>query len=537
MYAPLEYTTGARAEVQFRRDAAQLEQTQAAVLMRYLDRARQCEFARRHGLEHVRTVREYQDAVPIADYDEALARDVARMQAGEQGVRFDDPVDAFVLTGGTSGRSKVHVQRTLRNVDLAARFIDIGVSDALLAHDHPTLSSGRHLPLVGGTPEGGIPFMSAFMHKVRYRASPAYRARAVLDPAWLDLVADVPTRFYLTARVSIGADVRDLWGLAPALLVFARTMADSTEALLRDVRDGTITAELSPAARAALPTFAPDPTLAATLAARAAPSGELSPRVAWPELCNVQCMMSGSLGNNRPALRAAYGAPLREAGYTSTEAPALAFPVRDEDENVLLGIHTAFCEFVDDADRVHLAHEVRVGRTYRLVLTTPHGLYRYDTHDLLEVTGHDLGGAPVVRFVARAGVVNLMGEKLSEVQVSDALRRAAGRLPAMELRQYVFVPRKPKDGVVPHYELLIEPGGDGFDPGALAVVLEAELAAANVLYETNRLGDELGTVRVTPTAPRWFELLRAHLQTLSQSAKVPVFLAEEQIPLHLSGGG
>lgn len=532
MYVPLDYTTDSRAEKLFRKAAADLEQTQTKLLLRYLDAARNSEVSARHGLGSVRTLRDFQNAVPITGYEE-IAEDIARMQAGATRVRFDDPATAFVQTGGNSGPSKVFPRRDLRMGELAGRLIDRDVARALLMHDHPELADGKTLILTGGALPGQLPFGSAHTYALMYRGSAQVRDEMVVDPAWNDALVDAPTRFYVTARLALGPDVRTVIGLAPALLVLARTIASSTETLLRDVRDGTITGELSPEARAVLPSPAPNPELAAALERRAGPSGALTPKVAWPNLALVQCMLSGSLANNRPLVREAYGVPLRETGYSSTEAPHLCFPLRDEDPNVLFGVHTAVCEFVDDDERAHFAHEICVERTYRLVLTTPDGLYRYDTQDLLQVVGHDLGGAPVLRFLGRARVHNLMGEKLSELQVSEAAARAAARVPGFELRQFVFVAHAPRDGVAPHYELRFEASVNGIDAAALSAALEDELRAGNVLYEANRFGGALGCARVRATPPEWFDALRAYRETQSQSAKPPVLLGYEQLPTQL----
>jgi len=71
-----------------------------------------------------------------------------------------------------------------------------------------------------------------------------------------------------------------------------------------------------------------------------------------------------------------------------------------------------------------LAHELITGKTYRVIVTTGGGLYRYALGDLVRVTGF-IQDAPCLRFIGREGnVSDLFGEKLQGAFVEGVIRRA-----------------------------------------------------------------------------------------------------------------
>ena len=68
-----------------------------------------------------------------------------------------------------------------------------------------------------------------------------------------------------------------------------------------------------------------------------------------------------------------------------------------------------------------LAHQLETGGCYAVVLTTGGGLYRYQLHDLVEITGRH-GACPLLRFLGKGShISDHFGEKLNERHVQGAL--------------------------------------------------------------------------------------------------------------------
>jgi hypothetical protein len=115
-------------------------------------------------------------------------------------------------------------------------------------------------------------------------------------------------------------------------------------------------------------------------------------------------------------------AHLQGKGLIATEA-FVSFPLIGVEGSVL-SVKSHFFEFMDDAREIHLAHQLRRGRTYSVILTTGGGLYRYQLHDLIEVVGH-WKQIPCIRFLGKVDhISDWFGEKLEGRFVADVLETA-----------------------------------------------------------------------------------------------------------------
>jgi len=91
--------------LRFRRALSRVREEQEQILHEILRRNRRSEFGRRHGFSSIRAVRDYQERVPLRDYDEYRA-DVNRIATGEMQVLTEEPVRLFEPTSGSAGAAK-----------------------------------------------------------------------------------------------------------------------------------------------------------------------------------------------------------------------------------------------------------------------------------------------------------------------------------------------------------------------------------------------------------------------------------------------
>lgn len=102
-----------------------------------------------------------------------------------------------------------------------------------------------------------------------------------------------------------------------------------------------------------------------------------------------------------------------------------------------MAINSGFFEFVDKEENIFLAHELQEDQTYRVLITTYSGFYRYDLGDQVMVTGYQ-DKTPLVKFTGRAGLVSdLCGEKLTESFVLDQLQDVKGYAMLLPYREDV----------------------------------------------------------------------------------------------------
>lgn len=365
---------------------------QAALLRSLLTANRDTRFGREHGFADMHDVADFRRRVPLRrDTDYSPWFDAAAR--GEPSVLTAQAPVAFESTGGTSGAK--HIPYPPAALDsfragvlpwlgyLLDRFPRIAEGVAYVAAS-PLTRPARTLPC--GVPLG-LPSDAAYLG-------------AALAPA-LSQVITVPPATDLA------------------------TWSAQTYAHLASRRDLTLISVWSP-------------TLLLEILAHAdKPAAEL-----WPNLQVVSLWMDGASAPY--AARVAEKLPdvhLDAKGVLATES---VITVRTA-AGCVPALTSAFLEFIDADGDAFLSHELRAGQRYRVALTTPGGLYRYDIGDEFECTGH-AGGAPLLRFVGRVGVVSdLVGEKLTDSFVAAALSKVASGAS--------LVPRRTPD---PHYELWLD---------------------------------------------------------------------------------
>lgn len=94
----------------------------------------------------------------------------------------------------------------------------------------------------------------------------------------------------------------------------------------------------------------------------------------------------------------------------------------DIPEYVLLP-DNAYYEFMEEKGNVVRLDEIEIGKQYELIITTFSGLYRYQTGDMIEVTGF-YGESPIYRVCGRKNnVLNIAGEKIGESEILAVMGR------------------------------------------------------------------------------------------------------------------
>jgi hypothetical protein len=155
-------------------------------------------------------------------------------------------------------------------------------------------------------------------------------------------------------------------------------------------------------------------------------------------------------------------------------------------------------EGVEDGAAAVGAHEVEVGRSYSVVVTTGGGLYRYRLGDRVEVVGRE-GACPLVRFAGRDDLVSdFFGEKVSEPHAGSAV---ADALAAGGLSPRFAVVSCERDGARRAYTLWIDVASAGAEALERAgEALESHLLE-NFHYAWCRRLGQLEPARVRRTAP------------------------------------
>jgi len=511
---PAAYLAGKHASRQVRAFLAahqRTAETQHRVLRALLHAHEQTAFGREHDFASLRNYEEFAKAVPVGSY-ETLRPYVDRVLRGETAALLPPGrrVMMFCRTSGTTGEPK-HIPVTGKFLAEMRRGWNIFGLKALTDHAaawlRPILtisSSMRETTSPTGVPCGAISGLLAATQKriVRRMYVAPREAAEIHDPA---------AKYYTILRCGVGRAVGMITTANPSSTIkLIETGQAHSERLVRDVADGTLSPPGDvPAGLLARLRFRPDRDLARRLDAGIRRDGELLPRHFWniEVLCN---WTGGTLKLYLRRLRELFGdVPVRDIGLLASEG-RFSVPLADGTPAGIAEITGNFLEFIPAENGVGAspapvgpllrAHEVEVGGEYFLVLSNWAGLWRYNIDDRVRVTGH-VGDSPVFEFLARGRhTVSITGEKITEDQVVEAMRRAAAGA-GVEIERFTLQGRF---AGTPYYELCLEPA-DGREPAALAARLDGELAALNVEYASKRHSDRLGPIRARLVTPGTFE--------------------------------
>lgn len=479
---------------------------QAELLARILRTQADTQFGRDHKFAAVTSIAEYRNNVPVAPY-EYVAPYIEKVQNGDTRALLSDPrVLMFALTSGTTASRKLI---PVTDAYLAAYKRGWNMWGVKMYRDN----RGRRIamrPIVqlGGDPEefrtpAGIPCgnLSGYTAMVQRRLI----RRMYAVPYVTGKIKDAKARYYVALRYSIGRNVSQLMAANPSTLVqLARSLDAEKEHLLRDLRDGTLRADLdiSPEIRAYLTPLAKrDAARANELSSLAEKLGRLYPMDVWPtEGTVINTWTGGSMGPYLRQLPQYYGEPpVHDLGLLASEG-RFTIPLSGGTASGVLDIWSHYFEFIPESEidspkpTVLGAHELREGGSYFILPTTAYGLYRYHISDLVRVTGF-YGQTPLVEFLGKGHrFANLTGEKLSEYHVTKAMDAVARRVP-QPVTAYSVAPVWNDEQ--PYYAIFLEEP-DATDEARLKHFLaefDEQLGVENVEYQAKRESARLGAAR------------------------------------------
>jgi len=479
---------------------------QEQLLLSILRKQADTQFGRDHKFGAVRTVAEFRHNVPVAPY-EYVSPYIEKVQAGDtRALLADRRVLLFALTSGTTASRKLipvtddYLQAYRRGWNMW------GVK--MYRDNRGRRIAMRPIVQLGGDPEefrtsAGIPCgnLSGYTAMVQKRLIKWMYA----VPYVTGKIKDAKARYYVALRFAIGRNVSQFMAANPSTLVqLARTLDAEKEHLIRDLRDGTLRADLDIPAdvRAYLaPRAKRDRDRANELDAIAAGLGRLFPMDVWPsEGTVINCWTGGSMGPYLRQLPRYYGdPPVHDLGLLASEG-RFTIPLSGGTASGVLDIWSHYFEFVPEAEidspqkTVLGAHELQEGKSYYILPTTTYGLYRYHISDLVRVTGFH-GRTPLVEFLGKGSrFANLTGEKLSEYHVTKAMDAVAKRV-SQPITAYSVAPVW--SDTQPYYALFLEEP-DAANAEQLKHFLrevDAQLGVENIEYAAKRESGRLGALR------------------------------------------
>jgi hypothetical protein len=479
------FRRGAR---QFATALANPEEVQRRLLIDLLKKNRTSAFGRQYGFESIGSVREYQDRVPVATYDD-LAPWIERIQSGEREVLTNEPVLAFEKSSGSASAAKyIPYTQTLRRQFQSA--LAPWITD--MHHAFPRISRGcaywvvtplsREREVTGG----GIPI--GFESDAEY-FGPVQQwilEKTLAAPPELARVPELDDCIYLTLRFLLQARslaFMSVW--SPSfLLILLDKLQQRGERLVRDLRNGEtdVASRVSPKL---IRSLRRDARQAGNLQAMLQ-RGQIEPHGLWPNLALISCWTSATSASMKSELAQRFsGVVIQGKGLLATEG-VVSIPIEHYKAPVA-AVTSHFLEFFDEhSGACRLVAELEEGREYSVVLTTGGGLWRCRLGDRVRVLGF-AKRTPLLEFVGKEDCVSdLRGEKLNAVFVANTL----AEFECCRIASFAML--APSESGTPHYTLFLENGHCETD---LAFRLDQRLQANPHYAYCRRIG-QLGELRI-----------------------------------------
>lgn len=486
------------AKYQFVKQTQNTRASQEQFLKKLLAAHQNTSLGRSHQLASIQTIDEFRARIPIwsyADYEPYIDR----IAKGEQNVLTRDRVVYFNVTSGSTGKQKlIPVTAAFQRSLGWANLIGIGfLSAALKKRDRRLrkilLTNSAYLS--GYTP-AGIPYGSGstgVLKMGRWLYSCLFA-----QPYETLQVQDSHARHYVCLLFAL--QDRNLGGIVanfPMLVLrIAKYLETDAASLIQDIQQGTIAPwlDLEPELRRTLEAqLQPNPERARELRDRLQRHGRLTPTLAWPQLTYLTTARGGTSDFYFQRFPDYFdNLPVFGGAYASAESTYSIYPDLNTDGSVL-AVGTGFFEFIPESQwqqanpQTQLAHEVRVGQRYRILVSNYSGFYRYDNGDVVEVVGF-YHQAPLLVFRYRqGGIISSTVEKTTEAHAVTAVQRLQAEF---DLSLEDFCITLSEDETPAHYVLNLELASDASWKNAETVLrrFDAILQQVNPRYGEKRQG-------------------------------------------------
>lgn len=529
---------GRRHLARFEAACRQVERVQRQVLGEILAQQAQSEMGRALGFGSIGDPETFRRRIALASYEDHSPWINRMRDTGDTRVMFGprERLLLYALTSGTESEPK-HIPVTAESYRRYRNGWTTWVAATL--QDHPRSLDHKVLPIVSPAIEThtvrGVPCGS--MSGLSTQSQSCFVKMIYAIPPPIYGLSNQADKYYALARWGAAQRVSFLVTANPSSsLMLAQAMETHAERLIRDVHDGTLSADLrgeSQAVRRAVGALRPDPARARWLEKVLSMTGSLRPQHVWPELRIITNWKGGTLGHYLDLYPEHFGAtPVRDIGLLASEG-RMTIPMDDQGSAGPLDLFSHFYEFIpieEESSRqptTLLAHELEIGRQYLIVLTNFSGLHRYMISDVVAVEGL-FHRCPVVRFLHKGSrFSSITGEKISEHQATIAVRGAAAEV-GLHLCDFMLVPVW---GQPPCYALLAGARSLGERPGwgRLLEAVDRHLQHHNIEYASKRKSGRLGPPRLGIVDDNLFNDMR--LERIATSGG----RSEQYKPTYLTG--
>lgn len=402
-------------------------------LLKILDENKDTEYGQKYDFANIKTVEDYQNKVPITDYD-SYADYIYRMtEKGEKNLITSYDVEHYAKSSGTMGNPK-RIPTTSLTQELNMKY-NFGILLYLVAEkmgidwlkdpffnlieiSFSTLKSGSTYGAISGKTIG------AFGEQLPQLITSPIEA---LMPSVETDARYIHARFAL-AQKNIPFTVTSFVSLFLEILRYIKV---NWETLVNDLENGTIDESVRMPAEvreSLLAKIEPMPERAQELRKIFEEGFEeaIVPKI-WPKMGVLVGIGTGGFANYLKKVKEYTGPDFDFilVGLSASEG-IFSVPTELNNPNTVLIPDDMFYEFLpvdaeNDYSKVVTLDKLEIGKDYEVITTNVSGFYRYRMKDVVRCVGY-YNNTPMIEFLYRLDqCLSLMGEKVNE----NKLRAAA----------------------------------------------------------------------------------------------------------------
>lgn len=471
------------------------EKTQQLVLMDILKHAQNSQIGRKEAFAEIKNANDFRKKLPVTEYSD-LEPYIDPMTKGERDIQYHGETVRFIATSGTTGIAKLipesKIGETVKALVSKIRLIFLlSLAPQIMMPDKKVLSITN--PAEYSKTEGNIPIGSASGQAVK--DIPKELAQKLILPAELIMAKNISNEDmdYLILLLALAEE--NIAGVVCSNIahfnILLHKAKDYAEDLLTDIKNGEIHSRIAmdSGLRAVLTSkLTPNPQRAENLKL-VFESNKFDVQRIWPNFSVVSCWMAASAERIVWDVRKRLPKEIRflEWGYGASEGK-FSIPTLADDSSGDLALFGYFFEFLPlgQSDTL-LAHELKAGKYYEIIITTYSGLYRYNMKDIVYVKSME-NQSPRIVFAAKTTErVKLNGVELLVYEIDGFLKKASEQVHE-EIRFYQMIADENDKKLV----FIVEPMGSAFHGQAFIRALENILCSGHLRYRCNR---ENGQIR------------------------------------------
>ncbi|XP_060065262.1 GH3 domain-containing protein-like [Ylistrum balloti] len=519
-----------------------IKAAQNEILFQRLKKNKDTEYGIKYKFSEVKTREDFVKCHPltrISHYEDYINR----MMSGEKNILTSAQPIIFAVTSGTSGKSSVIPMIKEQRILFFLQGVAVAYNSMIKAYPG-SKSIQKNLKLFytpkmrespSGIPVGpnsSSPANSKAMLSLYSTPSAGYEILSEPEALYVHLLFAIRDRNIGILEANFSSIVYNA----------LRALEYHWESLADDIEKGCISASLKidDRIRSELDkSLSPDIRRADEIRASFKDGRMGLVKRLWPN-CNVVLGTdTGAFALQGDMLRETFckGVPLYSPLYAASEGllGVNIWPL-ERPSHYLLAPQSMFCEFIpvensdEDQPQTYFMDQVERGRVYELVITTASGLMRYRFGDVVKVVDF-YNQCPVIEFMYRQGqLLNVRGEKTSEVALFKALSEGVAHWPGAKLVDYccaesVLVEEedpKDKESYVPFYHVFVELEQETSNFVLLDEqrnLVDESLCKQSYVYQSFRKKGSIHPMRIHIVSPGTFQKLRDFtIATTSASA-------------------